>query len=78
MKYVENSGSRALFFVLILTAVMLTLVGCGRTLDETSTERAVRYESVIKTNYHSMKSDIDVLLHMDKRSKLDNTIIREY
>lgn len=63
--------------VLILTAISLMLIGCGSTPGETSTERSVRYETIVRSNYGAMKNDIDTLLMMDKRSKLSKHPIRD-
>lgn len=63
--------------VLLLAAISLMLVGCGSTPGETATERSVRYETVIRSNYGAMKNDVDMLLMMDKRSKLSKHPIRD-
>ena len=64
--------------VLILTSISVMLIGCGSVPGETSDERAVRYETNIRRNYGTMKSDIDTILGMDKSSKLSKYPIRDY
>jgi len=78
MKYIANPGFRVIVFVSILSVISLMLVGCGSVPGETSTERSVRYGSITRSNYELMKSDVDTLLMMDKRSKLNDTIVRDY
>ena len=78
MKYIVNSKCRLALFMLTLTAVLLTVVGCGGTPGETSTERCVRYETIVRTDMETIKSDIDAVLLMDKRSKLSDMPIRDY
>jgi len=63
---------------LILAAISLMLIGCGSTGGETGTERSVRYGTIMRSNFESMKSDMDTLLMMDKRSKLSKSLIRDY
>ena len=78
MRYIANPGCRLALCLLVLTAISLTLIGCGGTPGETGTERSVRYGTIIRSNYGSMKDDVDMLLLMDKRSKLSKSLIRDY
>ena len=75
MNYIAKC--RLMLCGLMLAAISLALMGCG-TPGETSTERFVRYGTIVRSNYGSMKSDIDTLLMMDKRSKLSKFPIRDY
>ena len=78
MKYVANPGCKVVIFLVILTAISMMLIGCGGAPGENSSERSVRYGTIVRSNYEMMKSDVDSVLMMDKRSKLSDTIIRDY
>lgn len=78
MKYVMNPASRLMLFVLLFVAVALTVAGCGGIQGETAVERQVRYKNIIRTNIGSMKDDVDTILMLDKRSKLNDRLIRDY
>lgn len=78
MKYIMNPASRLTLFVLLFITVILTVAGCGGIQGETATERGVRYRNIVRTNLGSMKDDVDMILMMDKRSKLSDRLIRDY
>lgn len=77
MKYIVNPASRLTLFVLLFVAVVLTVAGCGGIQGETAVERQVRYENIVRTNIGSMKDDVDTVLMLDKRSKLNDRLIRD-
>lgn len=78
MKSIANPGCRLTLFVLILATISLMLIGCGGTPGETGSERASRYDTIMRSNFSAMKSDLDVILMMDKRSKLSKNLVRDY
>lgn len=78
MKFIVNPASRLTLFVLLFVAGALTVAGCGGIQGETATERQVRYKNIIRTNIGSMKDDVDTILMLDKRSKLNDRLIRDY
>jgi hypothetical protein len=78
MKYIVNPASRLMLFVLLFIAGVLTVAGCGGIQGETATERRVRYRNIVRTNIGSMKDDVDTILLLDKRSKLNDRLIRDY
>ena len=78
MKYVMNSAGRLTLFVLLFIAGVLTVAGCGGIQGETAIERRVRYKDIVRTNMGSMRDDVDMILMLDKRSKLSDRLTRDY